>query len=67
MNTDNGIYTPLSASKGEIRLLRVFGGDPTDSLRCDLEIVSLLADPKPTYEAISYCWGEVSGTEAIVD
>ena len=32
-------------------------------LDCGLEIVSL--DANPRYEAISYCWGEVSGSEVI--
>ena len=38
----------------------------TDTLlRGELEVVSLLTNPKPQYEALSYCWEEVSGIEKI--
>ena len=60
----NAIYTPLNAERREIRLLHLQGSsDPHDILDCSLEVVSL--DAKPRYEAISYCWGEVPGSETI--
>jgi hypothetical protein len=40
-----------------IRLLHIFGGVGTD-LVCDLEVASITK--LPTYEALSYCWGDSS-------
>ena len=61
------IYQPLDKERKEIRILHVKGRWSVSSyLNCNLEIVSLLNDPKPQYEAISYCWGEVSGYETIL-
>ena len=60
------IYRPLNKDRKEIRILRVKASTTSDAiLECTLEIVSLLSDPKPEYEAISYCWGEVDGYETI--
>jgi hypothetical protein len=62
----SNIYQPLDSSRQEIRLLYVEGRQNAEAvLTCTLETVSLLDDPKPTYEAISYCWAEVSSTATI--
>lgn len=62
----SNIYQPLDSSRLEIRLLYVEGRQNAEvGLTCTLETVSLLDDPKPTYEAISYCWAEVSSTATI--
>ena len=61
------IYQPLNKTRSEIRILHLEGStDENAPLRCELEIVSLSADPKPTYEAISYCWGDTTGRDRII-
>lgn len=60
------IYYPLNHDRKEIRILhQLSDSSSTDILDCRLEIVSLRHDPKPQYEAISYCWGEYNGHETI--
>jgi hypothetical protein len=51
-------YSALSRDKREIRLLTVCAGAFEDEIRCKLNSISLEA--KPTYMALSYCWGEQS-------
>lgn len=58
------VYRPLAA--GEIRLLRLRGGKPTDPISCTLSHQSLSAESK--YEALSYVWGDPSRTfDILVD
>lgn len=59
--TSGGIYQPLNRDCNEVRVLRLFGLGEDGLLHGELEVVSLLADTRPNYEAISYCWGEISG------
>jgi hypothetical protein len=60
------IYQPLDKDKREIRILHLKANNTFDAiLDCTLEIVSLLSDSNPEYEAISYCWSEVIGHETI--
>jgi hypothetical protein len=55
-------YSALSRDTREIRLLTVCAGGCKDEIRCKLNSISLEA--KPTYMALSYCWGEQSDPEA---
>lgn len=48
-------YSPLQEPR-QIRLLRLYPGLSDDPLSCELEHVSL--DDGPSYEAISYVWGD---------
>jgi hypothetical protein len=50
-------YKDLDSSLKEIRLLEIGPGVGEDVLVCKLKHVSLLEDPAPIYETISYCWG----------
>ena len=54
-------YQPLQHD--EIRLITLAPGKWTDPIECSLQIVSL--DDSPTYEALSYVWGNVSLREWI--
>ncbi|KAL6702928.1 hypothetical protein ACN47E_000770 [Coniothyrium glycines] len=49
------VWQPLDPYKKEIRVLVVAPGASADKLMCDLEIVSL--DAEPEYQALSYVWG----------
>lgn len=48
----------------EIRLLELFPGNVEAEIECRLSKVALSA--KPDYEAISYVWGDSTGTETIL-
>ncbi|KAF5253436.1 hypothetical protein FANTH_1671 [Fusarium anthophilum] len=52
------IYNPIDSARGEIRLLTILSGWRTDPIRCYLHSVSM--DDSPSYEALSYVWGESS-------
>ncbi|KAK3989755.1 heterokaryon incompatibility protein-domain-containing protein [Cladorrhinum sp. PSN332] len=57
-------YHPLG--ENESRLLLLHPGQPSEPLRCSLENLKTIKKPeKKPYKAISYSWGEVSGTERI--
>lgn len=61
------IYQPLDRHRLEFRILHLCGSSShNDVLKCRLETVSLLREPIPEYEAISYCWAEVTGRERIL-
>ena len=49
------MYEPLDESKRQIRLLHLLPGENAE-LRCTFSLVSLRDNP--TYEAISYVWGD---------
>ena len=50
------MYSPLDATRKEIRLLHVHSGAWNDDVKCHLETVSLNDNPK--FNAISYVWGD---------
>lgn len=50
--------TPLSSSQEEIRVLHLECGSGPALLQCILHRVSLRSVPAPTYEALSYTWGD---------
>ncbi|EME85071.1 uncharacterized protein MYCFIDRAFT_41460 [Pseudocercospora fijiensis CIRAD86] len=58
-------YWPLEASKREIRVLQVHRGWKSDPMICKLYPVSLLDEPRPMYETVSYCWGDTSSTTPV--
>ncbi|KAI1366046.1 heterokaryon incompatibility protein-domain-containing protein [Xylaria arbuscula] len=51
-------------SGAEIRLLTILPGKPGDDMKCSLETVSL--DDNPSYEAISYVWGDLTDRRDIL-
>ena len=54
------VYHPLDAKAQEIRLLVLETSTAEQSVYCSLHVVSLLSDPKPQYETVSYAWGDTS-------
>jgi hypothetical protein len=50
-------YEPLDPSLKEIRVLEVAPGVGDAVVECTMKRISLLDDPVPVYETISYCWG----------
>lgn len=73
-------YLPLNPDRKEIRVL-IFedssdkrSAKASSTLKCRLEHVSLLDEPKLSYYSVSYCWGEnpplakiiLNGKEALV-
>ncbi|KAI7523128.1 hypothetical protein KC331_g18862 [Hortaea werneckii] len=64
------IYQPLDARKKEIRIVLVYPSinlSTGDQLPvCRLQTASLLKEPTPHYEAISYAWGERTGVAPII-
>ncbi|KAH9218706.1 heterokaryon incompatibility protein-domain-containing protein [Leptodontidium sp. 2 PMI_412] len=50
------LYTPLITERKEIRLVTLCSGNFEDDIFCSLSKVSL--DDKPSYEALSYVWGD---------
>ncbi|KAI8724185.1 HET domain-containing protein [Fusarium sp. LHS14.1] len=57
-------YHRIQSAAGDIRILIVQPGQPEDPLECHLEVARLSLDQgskpenSPSYEAISYCWGD---------
>lgn len=57
----------LDAARQEIRLLEVAPSQrPSDPVHCTIMRVSLLSEPKPSYETISYCCGDIKDRASIV-
>ncbi|KAB2100480.1 hypothetical protein AG0111_0g11323 [Alternaria gaisen] len=50
-------YEPLNPTSKEIRVLDVAPGVGDAIVECTMRRISLLDDPVPVYETISYCWG----------
>lgn len=50
------IYAPLDTDRREIRLASIVPGRWSEDVYCNLKVVSL--DDTPTYEALSYTWGD---------
>jgi hypothetical protein len=60
MSTFN--FHPLSP--GCIRILELLPGSENEALNCRLIYVRLAE--KPTYEALSYCWGDPTNSKSII-
>ena len=56
-------YARIDPARRQIRLVTLLPGKWTEDPKCKLSVVSL--EDKPKYEALSYVWGEVSGTTPI--
>lgn len=50
-------YQSHSVEHKQLRLLKVLAGEKADSLQCSIVHASLLDEPRPVYETISYVWG----------
>ncbi|KAI6481699.1 hypothetical protein MCOR13_010733 [Pyricularia oryzae] len=63
------LYKPLSEEIGEIRLIVVNQGNSADPITCSFDTVSLTDTPTPSYDALSYTWGEseISRESIILD
>lgn len=60
---DLEIYSDLDPARQEIRLLRLSPGTWDHPIECSLQVVSL--DDEPTYESLSYAWGNKSKLKTI--
>jgi hypothetical protein len=58
------IYNPLDFKRREIRLLNLLPGSSDDPVRCRISAISL--DSYPTYEALSYTWGDLTSTHCVL-
>ncbi|KAH6866350.1 heterokaryon incompatibility protein-domain-containing protein [Alternaria rosae] len=58
-------YEALPLSQGEIRVLEVAPASFDEPVECTMKRVSLVDDPVPAYETISYCWGAPRDPSAI--
>jgi Heterokaryon incompatibility protein (HET) len=59
------LYDPLKQSKREIRLIHLKKSNRrTDPIRCEIKTVSL--DERPSFQALSYVWGEKTDTRPII-
>jgi hypothetical protein len=64
-NCDKYQYTPLDPKPNSIRLLRLFHApDPSYPIRCSLFNTTLSS--APPYIALSYSWGDKSGSQPII-
>ncbi|KAK5734913.1 hypothetical protein LTR17_008546 [Elasticomyces elasticus] len=59
------LYQPLDIQQKQIRTLEVLPGWPGSAIRCRLSIVSLITDPRPQYDALSYTWGAATKARSI--
>jgi hypothetical protein len=50
-------YEALSSPRKEIRVLDVAPASGDDIIDCTMRRISLIDNPVPVYETISYCWG----------
>lgn len=57
-------YSKLDYALREIRLLTILDDDDGYLVRCTIRTVSL--DGRPTFSALSYCWGDPKGTAPII-
>lgn len=55
---DASPYRKLDTHRREIRLLELQPGPDTEPIHCSLRCVSLLQNSLPSYETISYVWGD---------
>ncbi|KAI0161466.1 heterokaryon incompatibility protein-domain-containing protein [Xylariaceae sp. FL1272] len=58
-------YRDLRNELEEVRILHLYPMSQGDEVRCSLEYVSLRNETLPSFEAVSYCWGDQSRHEKI--
>lgn len=61
VGTESGLYTPLVTERNQIRLLDLTQSLWSNDLQGTLRTVSL--DSNPSYEALSYTWGQPSESD----
>jgi hypothetical protein len=59
------VYQKLDPTRKETRLVLIRPGRNEDDVRCEVQTISLLARPLPTYETISYVWGDAKRHGAV--
>lgn len=62
-NNEQINYYTLSSDEGQIRTLILHPGKVQEPIQCSLRIVSLIEEP--SYDALSYVWGDASVTKPI--
>ena len=62
---DFRFHLPLDRDSKQIRLLTIEAGDHESDICCTINTVSLTTNPPPKYEALSYCWGDMTDTRII--
>lgn len=60
VENNTSLYLPLDSTLQQTRCLDIHPGLTTDPLVCSLRQITL--DQASTYEALSYCWGDVRDT-----
>ncbi|KAH7364796.1 heterokaryon incompatibility protein-domain-containing protein [Rhexocercosporidium sp. MPI-PUGE-AT-0058] len=60
-----GLYKDLNGEREEIRVLELAPGQSCDPIVGTLSTISFKSDPKPSYEALSYVWGDANDTSDI--
>lgn len=55
---DGRLYAPLAKSTKQLRLVTILPAEDRDALECLLEFADLGPGSHPSYETISYCWGD---------
>lgn len=61
----SGLYRPLDADRGEIRILELLPGSFDADIRCQLKYTTLRSSRSTPYEALSYVWGKPDFTEPL--
>ena len=64
-STGEPIYHALDPLQKETRTLSLLPGHEDDPVRCELQTISLAASP-PSFEAVSYVWGDVKARTPIL-
>ncbi|KAG4430131.1 hypothetical protein IFR05_014387 [Cadophora sp. M221] len=59
------LYRPLEESQKQIRILKLLPGPADSPICCELSVTDLTSGDHVGYEALSYCWGITSSSEAI--
>ena len=54
------LYRELDRARKETRLIVIEPGFDQNAIRCAMQTISLLTKPLPTYETISYVWGDAT-------
>lgn len=64
VENDNSLYLPLDPTSQELRYLRLHPGEAGDPISCSLDHTTLEKQSfsRACYEALSYCWGDITDT-----
>lgn len=64
--TYSQLYQPLRQHQREIRVVEIFPGGFDDPIKVNLATTSLDSPDRAKYEALSYCWGDMTDTRPLV-